>query len=70
MVWTVHVRGINESDTQFERPVDCGDGLGVVALPVEVGHAHAAEAEGGDAGTILTESASEHARSLPSGTEK
>ena len=43
----VHVGGVEEGDPELERPVDGGDGLVVVARPVEVGHPHAAEALAG-----------------------
>ena len=48
----VHVGGVEEVDAEVERAVDGRDGLGVVAAAVELGHAHAAEAEGGDGEAI------------------
>src|SRR5438445_5465156 len=45
---TVDVGGIEEGDAQLDRSMDGGDGLVVVALAIEIGHAHAAEAQGGD----------------------
>ncbi len=45
---TVDVGGVEEGDAELERAMDGGDRLAVVALAVEVGHAHAAEREGGD----------------------
>jgi len=44
----VHVGGVEERHAEVEGPVDGGDRLGLVAAAVELRHAHAAEAEGGD----------------------
>ena len=43
----VHVRGVEEGHAKLDGTMDRGDGLGLVAAAVELGHAHAAEAEGG-----------------------
>src|SRR5690349_7668317 len=43
----VHVGGVEHGDAEVEGAVDGGDGLGVVARPVEVVHPHAAKAECG-----------------------
>jgi hypothetical protein len=34
--------------SEVERAMDSGDGLGVVACAIELRHAHASEADGGD----------------------
>ena len=44
----VHVGRVEERDAEVDGPVDRRDRLRVVARAVEVGHAHAAEPEGGD----------------------
>jgi hypothetical protein len=44
----VHVGGVEEGDAEVEGAMDRRDRLCIVAPGVEVGHAHAAEAEGGD----------------------
>ena len=44
----VHVGRVEEGHAELERAVDRRDRFGVVAGAVELGHAHAAEAEGGD----------------------
>ena len=46
--WPVHVGGVEQRDAQVERAVDGGDRLRFVRRPVELAHAHAPEAEGGD----------------------
>ena len=47
-VGAVHLGGVEEVAAELERPVDRGEGLSLVGRAVEGGHAHAAEAEGGD----------------------
>src|SRR5207253_4984056 len=42
----VHVRRVEERDSQIERPLNRGDGLGVVATAVKLRHPHASQAEG------------------------
>ena len=42
----VHVGGVEEGDAELERVVDGRDRFRFAAADVEVGHAHAAEAEG------------------------
>ena len=59
----VHVGGVEEVDAEVEGAVDRGDRLGVVAAGVEVGHAHAAESEGGD-GELRAERAALHSMVL------
>src|SRR5262249_2339996 len=44
----VHVRGVEQGHAELDGAVKGGDGLGLVARAVELAHAHAAEAEGGD----------------------
>jgi hypothetical protein len=44
--------------------VEGGDRLGVVARAVELGHAHAAESDGGDLKALLAELAFFHARTI------
>ena len=46
-VRTVDVGRVEERDPEIERAVDRGDAFGLVGRAVELGHAHAAEAEGG-----------------------
>ena len=42
----VHVGGVEEGDAELQRVVDGLDRFRLAAADVEVGHAHAAEAEG------------------------
>ena len=51
----VHVGGIEEGHPAIQRQMDRGDGLRLVAAGVEVGHPHAAEAEGGDVEALAAE---------------
>ena len=44
----VHVRGVEQRHAEVEGAVDGGDRLRLVARTVELAHAHAAEADGGD----------------------
>ena len=44
----VHVRRVEQRHAEVERAVDGGDRLRLVARTVELAHAHAAEADGGD----------------------
>src|SRR3954464_8702463 len=53
---TVHVRRIETRDPELESAMYGRDGLLVVATRVEIGHAHAAEAEGGDVKVLGSES--------------
>ena len=53
----VHVCGVEEVESGVEGAVDDLDGFGVVGGSVKLGHAHAAEAEAGDAEAVATESA-------------
>ena len=46
-VRAVDVGGVEERDPEIERAVDRRDAFGLVGRAVELGHAHAAEAEGG-----------------------
>ena len=48
-------------DAELERAVDRGDRLVLVARAVELGHAHAAEAEGGDGRALEAQRACLHA---------
>jgi hypothetical protein len=61
-VGTVGVGGVEEVHAELERAMDDGGRLVVVVLAVELGHAHAAEAEGGDRGAGAAERACLHAR--------
>ncbi len=45
MAHAVEVAGVEQRDAGIERGVDGGDALAAVGGAVEVGHAHAAEAE-------------------------
>ena len=60
-VRAVDVGGVEEGHAEVERAVDRGDRLGVVAAAVELGHAHAAEAEGGDGRALEAQGACLHA---------
>ncbi|MCY1246514.1 hypothetical protein D9M72_597540 [compost metagenome] len=52
----VHVGGVEQIDAQFQRPVQGCRGLaGVDAGRVEIGHAHAAQADGTDLWTVLAQ---------------
>src|SRR6267154_3882648 len=42
----VHVRRVEERDAEVDRPLDRGDGLGLVRRPVEFGHSHATQPDG------------------------
>ena len=59
-VRTVDVGGVEEVDAEVERAMDRRDRFGVVAAGVEVAHPHAAEADGGDFGTVATQLALLH----------
>ena len=59
-VRAVYVGGIEEGDAELEGAVNRGDRFGVVATRVEVGHAHAPEAERGDDEPLGTEFALFH----------
>jgi hypothetical protein len=64
----VHVGGVEEVHAEVERTVDDRDGLLLVALAVDVGHGHAAEADRGNGQRALAECASLHEfllRNLP-----
>ena len=51
----VDVGGVQQRHAELEGAVDRGDRLVVVAGAVELAHAHAAEAEGGDGGAVGAE---------------
>ena len=53
----VHVGRVQEGDAQIEGAMDRGDCPGLVGGPVELGHAHTAEAEGGDCKAFAAERA-------------
>ncbi len=60
-VRAVHVGGVEQGDAAFQRAVDHRDGRGIVAAAaVERAHAHAAEAEGGNHGTVAAKGAGLH----------
>ena len=63
----VHVGRIEEGDAEIESAVDGGDRLGVIPAGVELGHSHAAEAEGGDDEIGGTEAARVHGAMARSG---
>jgi hypothetical protein len=48
----VDVGGVQEVDAEFERAIQCGERLLVIASGIELAHAHAAEANRGDFWTI------------------
>ena len=56
-VRAVDVGRVEQGDAEVERAVDGGDRLVVVARAVELRHAHAAEADGGDRQALAAESA-------------
>jgi hypothetical protein len=47
----VEVAGVEQGDAGVERGVDGGNALAAIGRAVEIGHAHAAEAEGRDGGS-------------------
>ena len=57
----VHVGGVEEVAAEVERAGDRGARLAIVALAVERRHAHAAESERGNGGTVGPERARLHA---------
>ncbi len=57
---TVHIGRVEEIASQFERAMDRVDGLVVICRPVELGHPHAAEPDGGHLRAGLAERASLH----------
>jgi hypothetical protein len=60
----VHVGGVQQRDPERQRAVDRLDRLVVVGRTVELGHAHAAEAEGRDLEAVAAEGAVVHGFSL------
>lgn len=55
-VRAIHVGGVEQRDTQLQRPVQRGDGfLPIGAGGVEVAHAHASQPQGGDEGAVRTQ---------------
>ena len=60
MAHAVKVAGIEQGNPGVEGGVDGGDALLFVGGAVEVGHAHEAEAEGGDDGAVGAEGAGLH----------
>jgi hypothetical protein len=60
----VHVGGVEEVDAELERSVDGARRLAVVPAGVELGHAHATEAKGGDGWAVGPEIAHLHSESL------
>src|SRR5713101_9393580 len=44
----IHVGGVEECDAELKRAMDCRDRFLVVASAVKIGHAHAAESQGGN----------------------
>ena len=47
----IEVTGVDEGHARIQRGAQGGDALVVVSGSVEIGHAHGAEADGGDSGT-------------------
>src|SRR6266849_10637214 len=60
LVGPVDVGGIEEGDAEFEGAMNGRDRFGVIASGVELRHAHAAEAEGGNFETGTSKSADFH----------
>ena len=56
----VSVRGVPERDPQLERATQRGERLGVIVRAVELAHAHAAQTECRDLGTLGAEGAGLH----------
>ena len=65
MAHAVVVAGVEEGDPGLDRRMDRGDALATVRRTVEIGHAHAAEAEGADRRTVLAERAGDHRATPP-----
>ncbi len=63
----VEVASVEQGDAGVEGGVDGGDRLGVVGRAVGVRHAHQAEAEGGDDGSVGAEGARVHGVPRPGG---
>ncbi len=59
-VGAVHIGGIEERDPAFHGVADGGRGFRVIAMAVEVRHAHAAETEGGYRKSLGSEGAGQH----------
>ena len=51
----VHVGGVEKVDADIERGIEHAEIGGRIGRPVEVRHAHAPEADGGDFETLLTQ---------------
>src|SRR5690242_15140607 len=60
MAHTIEVARIEPRDPGVERGVDGGDTLRLVGGAIQVGHAHAAQTERGDAGAVKAERAGHH----------
>ena len=60
MPHAVEVAGVEQVDPGVEGGVDRGDALGAFSGTIHAGHAHAAEAEGGDLRTSGSEGAVLH----------
>ena len=56
----VEVAGVEQRDAGIQRGVNRGDAFGAVVRTVHVGHAHAAEADGGNLGAVATQRAKHH----------
>src|SRR6185503_9446646 len=56
----VHVRCIEERDTELDGAMDRSDRLRVVTARIELGHTHASESERGDTKSLRSESALLH----------
>src|ERR1039458_1226625 len=52
---TGHIGGIEKVEAEVEGAVDGGNGFDVVLRPVELGHAHTAEAEGGNLWAVFAD---------------
>jgi hypothetical protein len=55
MAHAVEIAGVDERDAGIERGVDRGDALRAVGRAIHARHAHAAEADGGNRGTMRPE---------------
>jgi len=60
MAHAIEIAGVEQGDAGIERGIDGGDTLSAVGGAVEIGHPHAAKADGRDRGAGGTELALLH----------
>src|SRR5688572_25703168 len=56
----VEVARVEQGYARIERGVDGGDALGLISRAIQIGHAHAAEADRSDVGSFGTKSTCDH----------